>query len=116
MLYATASVCEGAVAVAVDLQRRERLDSLADALITHPEVPLRGDHAAVAHQLAQHLDRGAVVGVALGVAVAKRVGDHARPSNGSPSRSSSVGSASTQRRMIRLRPPGSIGLVPRGLR
>ncbi len=60
MLYATASVCEGAVAVAVDLQRRERLDSLADALITHPEVPLRGDHAAVAHQLAQHLDRGVV--------------------------------------------------------
>ena len=68
----------GAVAVAVDLQRREGLHGVAGALVADAEVALGGDHAAVAHQLAQHLDRGAVVGVALGIAVPERVGDDAR--------------------------------------
>jgi hypothetical protein len=46
-----------AVAVAIDLQRREHLDGLAGALVTNLEVALRGGHAAVPHQLAQHLNR-----------------------------------------------------------
>ena len=65
----------GAPGVTVHLQGGERVDRLALPLGGDPEVPLSGGQARVAHELCEHFDRGAGIGVALGEAVAEGVGD-----------------------------------------
>ena len=63
----------GALGVAVHLQGSEHVDSLALPLAGDAEVRLGGGQAGVAHELGQHLDRRAGVGMTLGEAVAERV-------------------------------------------
>src|SRR5271169_194978 len=60
----------GAFGVAVHLQGGERVDGLALPLAGDAEVRLGGGQAGVAHELGQHLDRCAGVGMTLGEAVA----------------------------------------------
>ena len=58
-----------AVAVPVELHRRDPVDGLAAACLADPVVLPGGVEQAVVHQLAQHVDRDAGVGVPLGVGV-----------------------------------------------
>ena len=64
------------VAVTVDLERCEPFDGFAFADVADGVVALGRVHVRVPHQLGEHVDRGAVVGVTLRVAVPERVGDH----------------------------------------
>src|ERR1019366_8696231 len=70
-----AGVTPDAVAVPVELHGGDLVDGLAAAGFADPVVPLGCIHDLVVHQLAEHVDRDAGIGVTLGVGVPVAVRD-----------------------------------------
>ncbi|MGC1285716.1 MAG: hypothetical protein WA895_22635, partial [Streptosporangiaceae bacterium] len=62
-------VSPDAIAMPVELHRGDHVDGLAAAGFTDPEVPFRGVHGRVNHQLAQHVDGDTGVSMPLCVGV-----------------------------------------------